>query len=151
MVWPVLRGVARHMVDLLAALVIAKPVIALALSVGVGALSGIGSTAPAGTGVAESGLAEFGTLVVGIITFGLAAFMPYLVYKLIPIAAAATVAAGVASGPIRAMSTGMQMQYYTTSTMNRLGGHASNTSNASNRSSFTDSSRLGGGAGAGGE
>ena len=120
MVWPTLRGMARHTIELLAALILAKPVIALALSVGVGALGGVGATGTPGDGVIDNGLAEFGTLVVGIITFGLAAFMPYLVYRLIPVVAAATVAAGVASGPLRAASTGMQFQYYAQSTMHRL-------------------------------
>jgi hypothetical protein len=120
MVWPTLRGMARHTIELLAALILAKPVIALALSVGVGALGGVGATGTPGDGLIDNGLAEFGTLVVGIITFGLAAFMPYLVYRLIPVVAAATVAAGVASGPLRAASTGMQFQYYAQSTMHRL-------------------------------
>lgn len=120
MVWPTLRGMARHTIELLAALILAKPVIALALSVGVGALGGVGATGTPGDGVVDNGLAEFGTLVVGIITFGLAAFMPYLVYRLLPVVAAATIAAGVASGPLRAASTGMQFQYYAQSTMQRL-------------------------------
>ena len=120
MVWPTLRGMARHTIELLAALILAKPVIAFALSVGVGALGGVGATGTPGDGIIDKGLAEFGTLVVGIITFGLAAFMPYLVYRLIPLVAAATVAAGVASGPLRAASTGMQFQYYAQSTMSRL-------------------------------
>ena len=120
MVWPTLRGMGRHTIELLAALILAKPVIALALSVGVGALGGVGATGKPGDGIIGNGLAEFGTLMVGIITFGLAAFMPYLVYRLIPVVAAATVAAGVASGPLRAASTGMQFQYYAQSTMSRL-------------------------------
>lgn len=120
MVWPGLRGMARQTIELLAALVIAKPVIALSLSVGIGALGGVGATGSPGDGIVESGLAEFGTLVVGIICFGIAAFMPYLVYRLIPVAAAAAVAAGVASGPLRAASTGMQFQYYGQSAMARL-------------------------------
>jgi hypothetical protein len=124
MVWPSLRSMTRHTIELLVSLIIAKPVIALALSVGVGALGGVGATGSPGDGVAENGLAEFGTLIVGIICFGLAAFMPYLVYKLLPVVAAATVAAGVASGPLRAAATGMQFQYYAQSTMHRLAGSA---------------------------
>jgi hypothetical protein len=135
MVWPALRGMARHTVELLAALILAKPVIALALSVGVGALGGVGATGTPGDGVIDNGLAEFGTLVVGIITFGLAAFMPYLVYRLLPVVAAATVAAGVASGPLRAASTGMQFQYYAQSTMQRL---------SAGRGSMMESSPAGG-------
>jgi hypothetical protein len=130
MVWPALRGMARHTIELLAALILAKPVIALALSVGVGGLGGVGATGTPGTGIIDNGLAEFGTLVVGIITFGLAAFMPYLVYRLLPVVAAATVAAGVASGPLRAASTGMQFQYYAQSTMSRLSAGQSPTNDA---------------------
>lgn len=140
MVWPTLRGMARHTIELLAALILAKPVIALALSVGVGALGGVGATGTPGDGIIDNGLAEFGTLVVGIITFGLAAFMPYLVYRLIPVVAAATVAAGVASGPLRAASTGMQFQYYAQSTMHRL---------SSGRSSVDGALDGGGGEGGG--
>jgi hypothetical protein len=140
MVWPALRGMARHTVELLAALILAKPVIALALSVGVGALGGVGATGTPGDGVIDNGLAEFGTLVVGIITFGLAAFMPYLVYRLLPVVAAATVAAGVASGPLRAASTGMQFQYYAQSTMQRL---------SAGRGSMMESSPDGGAGGLG--
>jgi len=132
MVWPTLRGMARHTIELLAALILAKPVIALALSVGVGALGGVGATGTPGDGIIDNGLAEFGTLVVGIITFGLAAFMPYLVYRLIPVVAAATVAAGVASGPLRAASTGMQFQYYAQSTMQRLSSGRSSAEGALN-------------------
>ena len=42
MVWPSLRSMARHTIELLVSLIFAKPVIALALSVGVGALGGVG-------------------------------------------------------------------------------------------------------------
>lgn len=122
MVWQALRGMTRHTLELLAALVIAKPVIALAMSVGVGALGGVGATGTPGDSTVGNGLAEFGTLVVGIICFGLAAFMPYLVYRLLPVAVAATVAHGIAQGPLRAASTGMQFQYYAQSTFNRLSG-----------------------------
>ena len=48
----------------------------------------------------------------GVIVFGLAAFMPFVVFKLLPVAAAAVVAQGVASAPMRAGQQGMQMQYY---------------------------------------
>ncbi len=104
---------------MLAALIVAKPVITLALSVGVSAMAGVGATGepgdPAGGNVAR----ELGTLVVGVVTFGLAAFMPYVVWKLMPVVAAAVVAQGIASGPLRAGQTAMQVQYMT-ATMTRL-------------------------------
>ncbi|MGD9997167.1 MAG: hypothetical protein AB7U39_09570, partial [Ilumatobacteraceae bacterium] len=55
MVWPTLRGMARHTMELLAALILAKPVIAHALSVGVGALGGVGATGTPGDGIIDNG------------------------------------------------------------------------------------------------
>ncbi len=94
----------------------------LAISVGVSALGGIGATGEPGEGVGDNAAAELGTLIVGVVTFGMAAFMPFLLFKLMPVVAAAVVAQGVASGPMRAGQQGMQMQYYGSSTMRRLGG-----------------------------
>ena len=120
MVFPPLRDTAKKAGELLLALIICKPVITLALSVGVSALAGIGGTGTPGDGAGTNLAREVGTLVVGVITFGLAAFMPFLCWKLMPLVAAAVVAQGVASAPMRAAQSGMQLQYYTTSTMQRL-------------------------------
>jgi hypothetical protein len=106
MVFPPLRDTAKKAGELLLALIICKPVIALALSVGVSAMANIGNNDQAST------VAQLGTLVSGVIVFGLAAFMPFVVFKLLPVAAAAVVAQGVSSGPMRAGQQGMQMQYY---------------------------------------
>ena len=106
MVFPPLRDTAKKAGELLLALIICKPVITLALSVGVSAMASFGrneSTNP---------IRQLGTVVVGVIIFGLAAFMPFLVWKLMPLVAAAVVAQGVASGPSRAVQSGMQMQFY---------------------------------------
>ena len=70
----------------------------------------------------SNGLAEFSTLVVGIITFGLAAFMPFLVIKLIPIVEAAVIAQGIQSAPLRAAQTGLQYSYYFQGIHGRLAG-----------------------------
>ncbi len=108
MVFPPLRDSARKTAELLLALILCKPVIVLAMSIGVSALAAVGDD--------DNGLSEFtrmiGTLVVGVIVFGMAAFMPFLVWKLMPIVAAAVVAQGVAGGPARAAQQGMQMQFY---------------------------------------
>ena len=106
MVFPPLRDTAKKAGELLVALIICKPVITLALSVGVSAMNSIGRNDR------ESTVAQLGTLVAGVIVFGLAAFMPFLVWKLLPVAAAAVVAQGVAGGPMRAAQQGMQMQFY---------------------------------------
>jgi hypothetical protein len=106
MVFPPLRDTARKVGELLLALIICKPVIALALSVGVSAMGSVGRNDE------NSTVGQLGTLVAGVIVFGLAAFMPYLVWKLLPIAAAAVVAQGVASAPLRAVHQTAQTQHY---------------------------------------
>ncbi|MGE3326662.1 MAG: hypothetical protein AB7N61_14785 [Acidimicrobiia bacterium] len=121
-VWPAVALVRRRTLELLAGLVFSKLAIAMALAVGLGALGGIGATGEPGGSVIENGLAEFSTLVVGIITFGLAAFMPFVVIKLIPIVEAAVIAQGISSAPMRATQTGVQYSYYFQGMHGRLAG-----------------------------
>lgn len=121
-VWPAIASVRRRVVELLAALVFSKLAIAMALAVGLGALGGIGATGNPGEPTVSNGLAEFGTLVVGIITFGLAAFMPFLVIKLMPIVEAAVIAQGIQSAPLRAAQTGLQYSYYFHGVQARVAG-----------------------------
>ena len=122
MIFPPLRDTAKKVLELLVALIIAKPVMVLAMSVGVSALGGIGATGEAGDPVGDNLARELGTLVAGVITFGLAAFMPFLVWKLMPIVAAAVVAQGIASAPMRGGTQAMQLQYYGQGAMRRLSG-----------------------------
>jgi type IV secretion system protein TrbL len=121
-VWPAIASVRRRVLELLAALVFSKLAIAMALAVGLGALGGIGATGNPGESTAGNGLAEFGTMVVGIITFGLAAFMPFLVIKLIPIVEAAVIAQGIHAAPLRAAQTGLQYSYYFHGMHSRVAG-----------------------------
>lgn len=120
MIFAPLRDTAKKSLELLVALIIAKPVIALAMSVGISALGGLGATGEPGDGTGENMARELGTLVMGVIAFGLAAFMPFLVWRMMPLVAAAVVAQGVASAPMRGFQTGMQMQYYTQGAITRL-------------------------------
>ncbi|MFN3255454.1 MAG: hypothetical protein ACE37B_07140 [Ilumatobacter sp.] len=122
MLFPPLRDTAKKVLELLVALIIAKPVMILALSVGISALGGVGATGEPGDGVGDNAARELGTLITGVVTFGLAAFMPFLVWKLMPIVAAAVVAQGIASAPLRGGTQAMQLQYYGQSTMARLSG-----------------------------
>ncbi|MFN3256234.1 MAG: type IV secretion system protein [Ilumatobacter sp.] len=122
MIFPPLRDTAKKVLELLVALIIAKPVMVLALSVGVSALGGIGATGEPGDPVGDNLARELGTLVSGVIMFGLAAFMPFLVWKLMPIVAAAVVAQGIASAPMRGGTQAMQLQYYGQTSMRRLAG-----------------------------
>ena len=120
MVFPPMRDTAKKSLELLVALIVAKPVITLALSVGVSALGGIGDTGQPGAGVGVNLARELGTLVSGVAIFAIASFMPFLVWKLMPLVGAAVVAQGIASAPMRAVQTAMQLQYYASSSMTRL-------------------------------
>jgi hypothetical protein len=121
-VWPTIASVRRRVVELLAALVFSKLAIAMALAVGIGALGGIGGTGRPGDATVSNGLAEFGTMVVGIVTFGLAAFMPFLVIRLVPIVEAAVIAQGIHTAPVRAVQVGLQHSYYLNGVKSRLAG-----------------------------
>ncbi len=150
MLFPPLRDTAKKVLELLVALIIAKPVMVLALSVGVSALGGIGATGEPGDPVGDNLAAELGTLISGVITFGLAAFMPFLVWKLMPIVAAAVVAQGIASAPLRGGTQAMQLQYYGQAAMRRLSGAGPHSSNGAQAASEVAGSLAGAGAASGG-
>ena len=105
--WPSARGFLRKTVEILIAVILSKFVIAIALAIGVAALSGAGS-AGAGQSVPAGAGASLGTLLVGAVLLGLAAFSPFLVLKLVPVAEAALLAHGISRGPVRAAQTGAQ-------------------------------------------
>lgn len=103
-VWPVLRGASRRVLESLAALVLSKLAIAVALSVATAAMA---STLPAPQETASAAAASSGTAVVGVLlmavaAFGVAAFSPVLIHRLLPLTEAAAVAHGVRGGPMRA-------------------------------------------------
>jgi hypothetical protein len=128
MVWPAARGVLRRTVQLLVAVVLSKLAIAVALAVGVAALGGAdrNGVATAGAGVATAGSGDtlaggMGTLLVGATLLCLAAFAPFLVLQLIPLAEGALVAQGISRGPVRAAQSGLGA-YSTTTSLARLSG-----------------------------
>lgn len=123
MLWPSARGFLRKTVEILLAVILSKFVIAVALAIGVAALGGAGSTgagepAPAAVG---SGL---GTLLVGAVLLGLAAFSPFLVLKLVPVAEGALLAQGASRGPARAAQSGLGT-YSSVRMVGRLSGSGS--------------------------
>lgn len=118
--WPAARGVLRKTFELLVAAIASKLVICIAVSIGTAALSGAG-TAGVGEGFASDAGASVGTLLVGTVLLGLAAFSPFVVLKLVPIAEAALVAQGVSRGPARATQTGMSTAY-SASMLRRVAG-----------------------------
>lgn len=118
--WPAARGVLRRTIELLLATILSKLAICIALAVGVAALSGAGSSGN-GQSAASGAGASAGTLLVGTVLLGLAAFAPFIVLKLIPIAEAAVIAQGISRGPARAAQTGLSTAY-SASMVTRLSG-----------------------------
>jgi len=123
-VWPAARGMLRRLVELLVAVVLAKLVISIALAVGVAALGGAGSAAGEQPGVGEWAAQGLGGLVVGTSVLCLAAFSPFMVLKLMPLAESALVAQGLSRAPAGAGRSGMTMLYYGQS-VQRLAGSGS--------------------------
>lgn len=118
--WPAARGFLRKTVEILLAVILSKFVIAVALAIGVAALGGAG-TAGAGQAAPAAAGAGLGTLLVGAVLLGLAAFSPFLVLKLVPVAEGALLAHGISRGPARAAQTGVST-YSSTRMISRLSG-----------------------------
>lgn len=118
--WPSARGFLRRTIEILLAVILSKFVIAVALAIGVAALGGAGSAGAGESGMA-AGSASLGTLLVGAVLLGLAAFSPFLVLKLIPLAEGALLAHGISRGPVRAAQSGVST-YSSTRMISRLSG-----------------------------
>ena len=108
--WPSLKGSGRRALELLAALILSKLVIAVALGVASAAIVGAGSggevtALPAPEVVAEdaggSVTQAVGILLAAVAAFGVAAFSPMLIARLLPITEAAVVSQGIKGGPLR--------------------------------------------------
>jgi hypothetical protein len=107
-----MRGGVRKLAELGLALTVSKFVIAVALSLSAAALVAAwpGEDAPeiatpemaagvaGGTNVAHT----VGLLVGAVVMFGIAAFMPFVLFRLLPMAEAAMVSQGIKAGPMRA-------------------------------------------------
>ena len=122
MTWPAAKGVIRKMIELLIAVIVSKLVVCIALSIGVAALAGAGTATP-GAGVGDAGAQGLGALLVGTAILGLAAFSPFLVLRLMPVAEAALVAHGISRGPVRAAQATTSNAYHVQS-LSRLAGNA---------------------------
>jgi len=119
MLWPSARGFLKRTVEILLAVILSKLVICICLAIGVAALGGAGS-AGAGGLASEAG-GSVGALLVGAVLLGLAAFSPFIILKLVPVAEAALVAQGVSRGPFRASQTAAST-YSSTRMISRLSG-----------------------------
>lgn len=124
-VWPAAKGLLRRLIELMLAVIISKLVISIALAVGVAALGGAGGAAGPSAGTGEWAAQGLGTLVVGTSIICLAAFSPFMVLKLIPMAEGALVAQGMSRAPMNTARSGMSTAYYGRS-MGRLAGGQGN-------------------------
>jgi hypothetical protein len=116
-VWTPAAGGFRRLCELGIALIAAKFGICLALAVGAAALAGGGPGPGGSTGVAL----DLNGLLVGSSLMLLAAFTPFVLLKLMPIAEAALVAHGIKAAPYRAGMAGTQLAYYQHG-LRRIGG-----------------------------
>ena len=122
MLWPSARGFLKRTIEILLAVILSKLVICICLAIGVAALGGAGSAGGAGTVASEAG-SSVGTLLSGAVLLGLAAFSPFIILKLVPVAEAALVAQGVSRGPFRTSQTALST-YSSTRMVSRLSGPA---------------------------
>jgi hypothetical protein len=120
-VWPLFRGASRRLLELLAALVLSKLAIAIALAV-----AGAAKATPvelATTGEASSA-ATVGVLLAAGAAFGVAAFSPFLIHRLLPLTEAAVVAQGTTGAPLRAGKSILATTSGTAAASHRIGALA---------------------------
>ncbi len=98
MVWPAARGAARRIAELLAAIILSKLAIWVALLVGID-LFAKQATSP--------GPDAWGQMIAGAAVLAVACFAPYVVWKLLPVAEAAVIAQGLSRQPGRAAQSAM--------------------------------------------
>jgi hypothetical protein len=115
-IWRPARAAWHKVVGLGLALIFAKPCIALALALGRNALAGSLGGATGNVGQ-QTGSNLSGMLIAAVLML-LAMFSPFVLLKLMPIAEAAVVGAGVSRGPVRGAQSAAQTGY----AMRMLGG-----------------------------
>jgi len=118
-VWPSARGMLRKLVELILALIFSKVVIAIAFSVGAAALAGVGKGHSAAAGGDPGLSANASAMFAGAVIFCLAAFAPFVVLKLFPIAEAAVAAQGISRGPLHAAQSAASSGF----SLDRLAGN----------------------------
>jgi hypothetical protein len=138
-VWPMLRGASRRLLELLAALVLSKLAIAIALAVAGAAISSPLHT-PDGGGA--SAAATVGVLLTAAAAFGVAAFSPFLIHRLLPLTEAATVAQGTTGGPVRAGRSILATTTTAAAASHRLGALAGGTSPTGPRTAAPAAARV---------
>ncbi len=104
MVWPAARPAARRVAELTAAAILAKPAIFVALRVGLDLAAGRSDAPADGAG--------WGQLIVGVAVVVVAAFMPWVVWRLMPAVESFAVAQGLSRAPARAGMQALQTAYW---------------------------------------
>ena len=109
-IWAPARRSWRRLVDVTLALIVAKPVIAIALALGTAAIGRDGVTSVAGPG--EVAGSQISGMLTAAVLMLLATFAPFVVLKLLPIVETAIVAQGIRSAPLNAGMKAAQASYY---------------------------------------
>ena len=112
-VWPAARGAARKVAEFVAAGVLAKPAIFLALRIGLDLVSSHGAAAP------WKG-APWGRLLVGLAVVCVAAFTPWVVWRLLPHAEGMLLAQGLSRAPGRSAMQVLQTACWLDSIRSRV-------------------------------
>jgi hypothetical protein len=113
-VWPAARGAGRKTAEFVGAAILAKPAIFLALRIGLDLTASHGEAAP------WQG-APWGRLLVGLAVVCVAAFTPWVIWRLMPHAEAMVVSQGMSRGPARAAMQTLQTAYWVDAIWSRTG------------------------------
>ena len=136
--WTPTKDMSQRVTQYLAGFVVAKLIVALCLSIGLGAInsgSGGDSPAPAAPGTPAASVAaksdsaptpqdaeDLGLILMGAALVGLAAFSPFTAIKLMPVAENAAHQQGVKGGPGRAVTTAASAAVLARSVTPKKGG-----------------------------
>jgi hypothetical protein len=105
-VWPGARGAGRRLLEFVVAAILAKPAIFIALRVGIDLVEEHAFQSSLVNG------ASWGKLFVGLAVACVAAFTPWVVWRLLPHAEAALIAQGMSRAPMRAGMQVLQTAYW---------------------------------------
>ena len=126
-IWPVLQPLARRTVEVLAAIILAQPIVALAIAIGAGASANLGVPG-------EQDAAQFGRALTGTVMLLLAALAPWAIVQLLPALEAGLAAqrqrAAVGAGPramIQTVYVGSYLGHLAQPALRNAGGAAGNT------------------------
>jgi hypothetical protein len=117
MVWPTARGAARRVGELLAAIILSKLAIWVALLVGIDLFQ---------NQAFSPGPDAWGQMIAGSAVLAVAVFAPFVVWRLLPVAEAAVIAQGLSRQPGRAAQNSM----YVANSARNMAGHLGRSSSS---------------------